>query len=108
MSDYRNVFENIKMPYITEIYTKDKLTMKTTVKSIKVNQGIADSMFDVSGYKEYSMANMMAGMKTGNSGNNNIAVDSGTANNQPAAPQNTDSGKSNSMINNMTKRKLPF
>jgi len=47
MSDYRNVFENIKMPYITEIYTKDKLTMKTTVKSIKVNQGIADSMFDV-------------------------------------------------------------
>ena len=80
--------------------------MKTLVKSIKVNQGLADSLFDVSGYKEMSLnpfaqnsiANQAGGAQT----------DSGTVKNEPASPQNTEAGKTSSPLNSILKKKLPF
>jgi outer membrane lipoprotein-sorting protein len=87
MSDYRDVFENIKMPFLTELYVKDKLMNKILVKSIKANQDLDESLFDVSGYKELNIE-QMNGMntknKTGNAGSS-PAVSSGPVKNEPPA-----------------------
>jgi outer membrane lipoprotein-sorting protein len=109
MSDYRDVFENIKMPFKTEVYIGDKAAMKTLVKSIKVNQGLADSLFDVSGYKEMSLnpfAQTNIENQTGAA--NSTAIDSSTVKYEPAAPQNNEGAKSSGPLKNILKSKLPF
>jgi outer membrane lipoprotein-sorting protein len=109
-SDYRNVLEDLKMPFKTEMYTGNKLIMKTVVKSIKVNQGLADTLFDVSSYKEMGMGamttQMMGGAKTEPPAGNatgGTTVDSGTVKNEPVPPS-----KSGGFLNSALKSKFPF
>jgi outer membrane lipoprotein-sorting protein len=64
-SDYRTVVNNLKAPFKTEIYTGDKLMSKTVVKSMKVNKGLNDILFDVSGYKEIGVVPAATQIKSG-------------------------------------------
>lgn len=62
MSDYRDIFENIKMPFLTKVYVKDKLANKVFIRSVKVNQRLRDSLFDAAKYYELP-AEQTAGQK---------------------------------------------
>jgi outer membrane lipoprotein-sorting protein len=44
--DYRKVQGDIRYPYMSEIYQGDKLISTITVKTIDVNKGVADTLFD--------------------------------------------------------------
>jgi outer membrane lipoprotein-sorting protein len=55
LSDYRVVYGKAQMPYLTEFYANGKQVMKKTIKSVKVNQGLSDDLFDTSKYKEIKM-----------------------------------------------------
>jgi len=45
-SDFRKIKKDYEMPYKTEMYTGGKLFSVTLVKSIAVNNGLPDSLFD--------------------------------------------------------------
>lgn len=45
-SDYRKIKNGWEMPYKTEVYRDDKLITSFTVKSIEINKGISDELFD--------------------------------------------------------------
>jgi len=45
-SNFQKV-KNWELPYITEISVGEELVTKTTVKSLKINQGLTDDLFDV-------------------------------------------------------------
>ena len=44
--DYRKVHGDLRYPYMSEIYQGDKLISTITVKTIDVNKGVADTLFD--------------------------------------------------------------
>jgi len=45
-SDFRRLEDDLKFPYYTETYMGNKLLSKVTVKSIEVNTGLSDNLFD--------------------------------------------------------------
>ena len=44
--DYRKVLDDLRYPYVTDIYQKGELISTITVKTVEVNKGIADTLFD--------------------------------------------------------------
>jgi outer membrane lipoprotein-sorting protein len=44
--DYRKVLGDIRYPYMSEIYQGEKLISTITVKTVEVNKGVADTLFD--------------------------------------------------------------
>jgi len=71
-SNFQKV-KNWELPYTTEIYVGEELISKTTIKSIKINQGLSDDLFDADKVKMESkgmpgmpnMNNMMKNFKPG-------------------------------------------
>ncbi len=45
-SDFRKIKGNWEMPYETEIFSDDKLVSTMTMKSIEINKGLSDDLFD--------------------------------------------------------------
>ncbi|NQT95400.1 MAG: outer membrane lipoprotein-sorting protein [Candidatus Omnitrophica bacterium] len=45
-SDFRELGSNWKFPYRTETYVNDKLISKVTIRSVRINTGLADSIFN--------------------------------------------------------------
>jgi len=45
-SDYRKMKNGWEVPYKTEVYMGDKLVTSITVKSIEINKGVSDDLFD--------------------------------------------------------------
>jgi outer membrane lipoprotein-sorting protein len=45
-SDFKKIKDDWEMPYKTEMYSGEKLMTTSTVKSIEVNQGLSDDLFD--------------------------------------------------------------
>jgi len=45
-SDFKKIKGDWEMPYKTEIYTGDKLMTTSIVKSLEVNKGLSDDLFD--------------------------------------------------------------
>lgn len=80
MSDFRDVADGVKMPFMTELYSYGQLKITTRVKSIKANKGLDDSLFDVSGYKEFTV-NSSSQAVTGNNtvNQNSVGINSGAA-----------------------------
>ena len=65
-SDYRKVSGDFEMPYRTEMYSGKDLISTTVVKSIAVNKGISDDLFDPDKIKAAAgpdMKGMMEQMK---------------------------------------------
>jgi outer membrane lipoprotein-sorting protein len=67
-SDYRKVSGDFEMPFRTEMYSGKDLISATVVKSVEVNKGIADDLFDpdkvkVSGPDMKDMMDQMKKMK---------------------------------------------
>ncbi len=60
-SDFRKIKGDWEMPYKTEIYEGNKLMSTTLVKSLKVNKGLSDDLFDPNKVKakESGMGDMM-------------------------------------------------
>ena len=44
--DYRKVLVELRYPYKTEIYQEDKLVSTIVVKSVEMNKGLSDALFD--------------------------------------------------------------
>jgi len=44
--DYRKVLAELRYPYKTEIYQEDKLVSTIVVKSVAMNKGLSDALFD--------------------------------------------------------------
>ncbi len=51
LSDYRKVTADFEMPYKTEMYSGNELISTGVVKSVKVNSGLPDELFDASTIK---------------------------------------------------------
>jgi len=45
-SDFRKIKGNWEIPYETEIFSDDKLVSTMTMKSIEINKGLSDDLFD--------------------------------------------------------------
>lgn len=71
-SNFQKV-KNWELPYTTEIYAGGKLITKTTIKTLKINQGLSDDLFDADKVKAETkgtpgmpdMKNMMKNLKIG-------------------------------------------
>lgn len=63
-SDFRKIKGDWEMPYKTEIYEGNKLMSTTLVKSLKINKGLSDDLFDPNKVKaeESGMGDMMKKM----------------------------------------------
>jgi outer membrane lipoprotein-sorting protein len=63
-SDFRKIKGDWEMPYKTEIYEGNKLMSTTLVKSLQVNKGLSDDLFDPNKVKakESGMRDMMRRM----------------------------------------------
>ena len=66
-SDFRKIKGDWEMPYKTEMYVDDKLTSTLLVKSLEVNKGLSDDLFDPDKVKVkikgFKMLEMMREMK---------------------------------------------
>ncbi len=51
-SDFREVGNGWKMPYKTEIYLNNKIISIVTTKSIEINKGLLNKLFDVKKEKD--------------------------------------------------------
>lgn len=47
-SDFRKIYKDFEMPYLSEFLRNGELTSKTVTKSVKVNSGLSDDLFDPS------------------------------------------------------------
>lgn len=63
-SDFRKIKKDYEMPYKTEIYVEGKLMSTTLVKSIEINKGLSDDLFNPEKVevKGFSMQEMMKRM----------------------------------------------
>ncbi|OQX56552.1 MAG: hypothetical protein B5M53_00805 [Candidatus Cloacimonas sp. 4484_209] len=68
-SDYRTVIKDIEMPYKTEFSINGKNKFAYDVKSIKVNTGLSDDLFDPDKVEGGSMQEMMKKMMQQKGGN---------------------------------------
>ena len=69
--DYRKVVGDLRYPYKTEMYQEDKLVSTIIVKSVVMNKGLSDALFDpdkveVKGPSMEDMMKKMQEQKTGN------------------------------------------
>lgn len=64
-SDFKKVVRGLEFPYKTDVYAGKNLMSSTQIKSLKVNQGIPDSMFDPDKVEapKMDMQDMMKRMK---------------------------------------------
>lgn len=64
-SDFKKVVSGLEFPYKTDVYAGDNLMSSTQIKSLKVNQGISESMFDPDKVEapEMNMQDMMKRMR---------------------------------------------
>jgi len=62
--DYRKVYDKIQMPYRIEMYQGGQLANRMVVRSIKVNQNLADTFFDASQFKVPEQPDISALMAT--------------------------------------------
>jgi len=63
--DYRKVHGDLRYPYLSEVYQGGELLSTITVKTVEVNKGVADTLFDPDKVevKGPSMQDMMKKMK---------------------------------------------
>jgi len=61
-SDFRKVKGDWEMPYKTEMYENNKLILITLVKSVEINKGLSDDLFDPDRVKGFNMQEMMKNM----------------------------------------------
>jgi len=52
LSDFRKIKGDWEMPYKTEVYMDDKLISTSLVKTLEINQGLSDDLFNVAEVKE--------------------------------------------------------
>jgi len=67
-SDFRKVKSDWEMPYKTEMYWNNKLMSTTLVKSVEINKGLSDDLFDPDKVKikGFNMQEMMQQMEENN------------------------------------------
>lgn len=64
-SDFKKINEDWEIPYVTEVFKNDEKTVEMKIKSVDLNKGISDDMFDADKVKieKFNMMEMMKKMQ---------------------------------------------